>query len=309
VDVKALAALVRFGQEHRIQLMHAHGTSLFIACAASLFPPFPAVLWHDHLGSYWERSVLLYRLATRRVSAVVGVNEAMAKWSRETLRVRSERVRYLPNFVATPATDGSPVDLPGERGARIVCVANLRPQKDQLSLIDAMRLVVERIPTARLVLVGDRSDTIYSQRLEQRIVQHGLSESVTHLGQRDDVAAVLRSCDVGVLSSQSEGFPLALVEYGMAGLPVVATRIGQCPEILEKGEAGLLVQPNSPGELAAALVTLLSSSEERKRYAARLHARVRTRYSASAIVADWCQLYEAVTRAAGRPPRSKEGLR
>src|SRR5262249_26337320 len=106
----------------------------------------------------------------------------------------------------------------------------------------------------------------------------GLCGHVTCLGQRTDVPAILRGCDVGVLSSASEGLPLALIEYGLCRLPAVATRVGQCPDVLDDGRAGLLVPPGSPGPLADAILDLLGSAERRASFAARLARRVRTVY-------------------------------
>ena len=74
-------------------------------------------------------------------------------------------------------------------------------------------------------------------RVQERIQQHGLESHVFLLGSRSDVPSILSGCDIGVLSSASEGMPLALLEYGVAGLPTVATRVGQVPEILDEGRA------------------------------------------------------------------------
>src|SRR5687768_10487667 len=100
-EPSAIAALVTFVRQHQIQLLHAHGTSLFLARLAACFPPYPAVIWHDHFGRFFveDRPVWLYRLATGRIGGVIAVNETLADWSRNALRMRADRVWYLPNFV------------------------------------------------------------------------------------------------------------------------------------------------------------------------------------------------------------------
>ncbi len=196
-DWRALRRLGRHLRENRIQIVHAHGTAMFFA----LLTRHPVVLWHDHFGRFIteKRSVKTYRLAARRLAGVIAVNDPLAGWSRSELGI--DRVWYIPNFVCE--TNGSTAgDLPGERGARVVCVANFRPEKDHATLLSAMRIVARHNPKAHLLLLGNGSDP------------GELPPNVTWLGSRSDVPAVLKACDVGVLSSRSEGMPLALLEYG-----------------------------------------------------------------------------------------------
>jgi glycosyltransferase involved in cell wall biosynthesis len=238
---------------------------------------------------------MLYRIVARRAGAIVTVNEGLAHWSRHQLRVPAERVTYVPNFVPDPLSDAYRGELPGALGARIVCVANIRPQKDHLTLLAAMSNVVRCAPAAHLLLVGGRTDPKCGAEIEDEIRRRNLSRHVTQLGERSDVAPILRGCDVGVLSSASEGFPLALIEYGLAGLPAVATRVGQCAEVLDEGRAGLLVPARNPDRLSDALLELLASPERRAMCSRRLQARVRARYSASALLERWDEMYDRVT--------------
>ena len=298
LDLRALYSLVDFIREHQIQVLHAHGVSLFMACMASTFPPFPAVVWHDHYGRFGQekRSVWLYRLGATRIRGVITVSEPLAEWSRSRLHVPTERVWYIPNFSCVSASEGirySPA-LPGDPESRIVCVANLRPQKDHLTLLRGMRLVIQSKPRAHLLLVGDSKDPDQYDRIMKEIVQHRLEKHVSLLGERQDVQAILQACSVGVLSSASEGFPLTLLEYGMAGLPVVATKVGQCGEILNGGHAGLLVPPGSPDLLAEALLQCLLSSKRRSELGQRLRIRVQEHYSPNHVVSRICQIYETV---------------
>jgi glycosyltransferase involved in cell wall biosynthesis len=297
LDLGAIRRLAAYVRSARIEILHAHGTSLFTAAAASCFPPHPAVVWHDHYGLYpAPRPTRAYRLAALRVSAVVAVTEELADWARRALGVRNDRVWYVPNFTTTPpAAPGAP-DLPGRPGRRIVCVANLRPQKAHLDLVRAFRTVRDRVPDAHLLLAGTGSDDAYVQTIQRAVVDQGLTNSVTFLGHRADIAAVLRACDIGVLSSSGEGFPLALVEYGMAGLAVVATAVGQCAEVLDGGRAGRLTAPGDPGQLAEALIELLQSSDRRDDLGRRLRDRVEQRYSQHAVVQQIGMVYDTVTR-------------
>lgn len=296
VDLRALFKLVRFIQARRIRILHAHASALFFARLASLFPPFPSVVWHDHYGRYAfnDRPVWLYKLVTRKIGGVVAVNRPLEEWSLNSLRVPSDRVWYMPNPVQLEGSSRLEKPLPGEPAQRIVCVANIRPQKDHFNLLEAMRLLIADLPDAHLLLVGDYADKAYCDSVLQQIPALGLSRNVTWLGARHDVPAILRSCAVGVLGSRSEGLPLALLEYGMAGLPAVATSVGQCPEVLASGAAGILVPPASPQLLADALRSLLTSPRERAKLAARLRTQVESQYRASQAISKICGIYRRV---------------
>lgn len=294
VDVGAVRRLAAYVREHRIRVLHAHGTALFMARAAAALSRGVTIIWHDHYGRYLEheRPALLYQLAAHGVGGVIAVNEPLAAWSRERLGVPAEKVCYVPNFVCEPQLDRATPELPGAAGGRIVCVANLRPQKDHLNLVRAMQAVKREAPHAHLILVGGGNDAVHRAKIFSEIESRGLSADVSWLGERRDVAALLRACDVGVLSSASEGLPLALIEYGMTGLPVVATDVGQCAEVLDDGRAGLLVPPGASEELAGALLSLLGDGVRAAQFGARLRERARSVYSAGAVIEQVCRVYE-----------------
>jgi glycosyltransferase involved in cell wall biosynthesis len=302
-DWPALRRLVGFIRTHQVRVLHAHGTALLTARLAALFPPHPAVIWHDHYGpnAAAERPVHIYRLLTRRVAGVLAVSRPLLQWSRERLGVPATRVWYLPNFVSEPSASAhneATEALPGAPGTRIVCVANVRPEKDHATLLRAMALVVEQVPAAHLLLVGKVADAAYGRRMEQEIQQLRLSSHVSLLGLRSDVESILRACDIGVLSSCYEGLPLSLLEYGMAGLPVVATAVGQCAEVLEEGRVGILVPPSDPAALAEGLLALLHSPQERSQLGSNFRRHVHEVYTAAAAIERVCQVYEAVLQGA-----------
>jgi glycosyltransferase involved in cell wall biosynthesis len=280
-DRAALARLVAHVRRHRVRILHAHSDALFAAVLASLQPPYPRVVWHDHFGGLLpRRRVLPYWLAARRVQAVIAVNGALATWARRRLRVREERVRYVTNFVEPhPEALGTAAPrLPGVAGKRVACVAHLREQKDHVTLVRAFARVVAREPQAHLLLVGAAPDPAQLARVQGEIAAQGLVAHVSWLGARDDVPAILAQCAVGVLGSRSEGLPLALLEYGAAGLATVATHVGQCAEVLDGGRCGTLVPAGDPAALGDALHALLADADARRALGARLGERVRTTY-------------------------------
>ena len=173
-----------------------------------------------------------------------------------------------------------------------MCLANLRPQKDHPTLLRAFARVVSEFPDAHLLLAGSGSDERYRRRLEELTTSLGLEGAVSFLGSREDVPALLDECDVGVLSSSSEGFPLALVEYGMARLSAIATRTGQCADILDEGDAGCLVDCGDDRGLADAMRGLLANPSTRAGLAKRLHDRVARHYGPEKVMGIVTAIYE-----------------
>jgi len=295
-DFAAVRKMVAFIREQEIRILHAHGSALFFARIAALFPPNPAVVWHDHYGRYLfnDRPIGIYRLATARIGGVIAVNQPLADWSRHSLRVPAERVWFIPNLVETSESSEKSPGLPGKTGKRIVCVANIRPQKDHSSLLRAMESVIAKEPDAHLLLVGDFADAAYKDRTLQEIAELSLESNVTYLGRREDVSSILRTCDIAVLSSLSEGLPISLLEYGAARLPSISTDVGQCSEVLGHGSAGILVPPAKPRELADAILALLGSDAERRRLGQELFKRVVAQYSSEAVVGQVASAYQQV---------------
>ena len=295
-DIAAAYRFVTFIQSNNIQILHAHNHSLFIASMATFFPPYPKLVWHDNYGGQGtlERPVWSHRLAVSRARGIIAVNQSLMKWSRHRLGVPAERIWYIPNFVTVTKTNGKPLELPGTINQRIVCVANFKPQKDHFNLLRAMAFVVQRVPTAHLLLVGAVAEETYFNLVREEIVQLGLGQNVSLLGERQDVSSILQACDIGVLSSASEGLPLALLEYGRAGLPVIATNVGDCARVLDEGRVGILVPPRSPKHLAESLLSLLQFPERRSGLGKQFHHHVQKVYDQFNIVNQFCRMYETV---------------
>lgn len=296
-DVRAVMRLARCIDRANIHVVHLHSSSLFVGVLVSYVVRRQLkLIWHDHYGNGPLRSVPLYRWAASRVDGVVAVNELLAAWSTEKLKVRPERVWYLPNFVLPPEGAVNPVhpEPPGVPGSRIVCVANLKPPKDQTTLIQAMRLVHEKRPEAHLLLVGSTVDTAYTETVRSEVKAAGLQDHVSFLGSVRNVWSYLHASDIAVLTSTTEGLPLSLLEYGLAGLPTIATRVGQCAQVLDNGRAGILVDARSPQAVAEAILRLLADEPLRTRLGPRFACFVRENYSADVIVRKLCQIYETI---------------
>lgn len=299
-DLAALRRLTRFLRTQSIDIVHAHSTSLFIAAAARMAVPHTRLVWHDHLGTSTatrRKRRWLYRVSAARADHIITVSHVLEEWARTEIGVAAARVTTIPNFVLPVSIEleqENAPDLPGDAGRRIACVANLRPQKDHINLLAAMAKVVEVHPDAHALLIGAPIDRPLEASIIERVSSLGLDENVTLLGARSDVSTILAGCDVGVLSSRSEGFPLALLDYGRAGLAVVATDVGECREILDSGRAGRLVAPGDADALADALCGLLGEPTAAAALGAELRRRVESRYSIDAVMDRVEHIYDTI---------------
>ncbi len=134
-------------------------------------------------------------------------------------------------------------------------VARLEAEKGHRTLLDAWPDVLAAQPRAWLLIVGEGSER---DALEAQAASLGITERVVFTGRREDVPAVTAALDVSVLPSYREAQGLSVLEAMALGRPVVASRVGGIPEMIEDGVSGLLVPPNDCEALAAAIVRLLS---------------------------------------------------
>ena len=129
---------------------------------------------------------------------------------------------------------------------------------------------------------------------DEQIKKLGLQEQVILLGSRTDVPRLLAAADIYINSSHWEGTPVSVLEAMSAGLPVIATRVGENPYLLEP-DAGVLVHPHQPQELAAALVYLLSSEDRCHKLGAVARERVRNYYTPEIWRYNLLKLYSELT--------------
>jgi glycosyltransferase involved in cell wall biosynthesis len=178
--------------------------------------------------------------------------------------------------------------------AKIIMVARFSPQKNQMDLLSAFS-ALKGNPT--LIFVGD-GPLLEKCRAKARILK--LTPGVQFLGERHDVADLLAQSHIAVLSSNWEGLPISILEAMRAGLPVVATRVGGVPELVEDGITGYLVPPHDPRALATALQRLLDSPEDRHRMGQRGREKMLRQFSVECMVAKTLEVYRDVLE--GRRP-------
>ncbi len=142
------------------------------------------------------------------------------------------------------------------RSLTILCPARLVPVKGHQYLLEALPQIVAQHP----VVVWLAGDGGYTEELKRLVAHEGLEHVVRFLGAREDVAALMRKADIVVLPSVQDALPFSIMEAQILGKPIVASRVGGIPEMIESGKTGILVAPGEAQELARALLQLIGSS-------------------------------------------------
>jgi glycosyltransferase involved in cell wall biosynthesis len=160
-------------------------------------------------------------------------------------------------------------------------VARLEAEKGHRTLLDAWPAVQAVHPEAWLLIVGEGSER---NALEAQAAGLGIAQRVVFAGRREDVPAVTAALDVAVLPSYREAQGLSVLEAMALSRPVVASRVGGIPEMIEDGVSGLMVPPNDPGALAGAINRLLSDHPFADTVARRGHDLVHERFCIELMV-------------------------
>jgi L-malate glycosyltransferase len=177
-------------------------------------------------------------------------------------------------------------------------VGALVPHKGHRYLIEAMKLVVRELPDARCVIFGEGE---LREHLERLVREHHLEKHVLLPGFRTDILGCIKGLDLFVMSSVTEGLGTSLLDAMACARPIVATRTGGIPEVIEDGVSGMLVPPRDGPSLAGAIVTMLTDGPRRERMAAAGLSRVTDRFTVERMVAETAGVYEQVSR---RPHRA-----
>lgn len=256
------------------------------------------LIWHvrDLLEEGQGRG-LLRQAATTLRPRVLAISSAVA----HQFDGLALQVDLIPNGVPlerfTPGEPPAALDAdlglaPGD--CVIVCLGRLTPWKGHRPLLRAFAQVLARRPEARLLVVGEVAfwGQEYEQELRDLAARLGLGERVIWAGFRSDVPEILRRCDFLVLPSRDEPFGRVLVEAMATGKPVIATQSGGAPEIVRSGETGLLVPPEDPDALAAAMLRLVEDSAARRAWGEAAMARARECFDVRRVVGQVQAIYE-----------------
>ncbi|WP_445955129.1 glycosyltransferase [Yeosuana sp.] len=292
LDFNAIRKLNKYVKKENVEIIHAHSTSFFLGTIIKILNPKITLIWHDHYGEsefLMERPRFVLKWCSRLFNHVITVNAKLENWSKGVLHVKS--VSYLPNFAVKNNT--KPITkLKGDNNKRITCLANLRPQKDHITLLKAFNKVQKTHSDWSLHLVGQYYEDDYYKSIKVFIEENKLEKRVFIYGSCADTNHILSQSTMGVLSSKSEGLPLALLEYGLAELPVIATNVGDCNLVVSNKKEGLLIEPENEKVLADALLLYMNDVNLRLEAAKNLHLKILSSFSESSTIDALVKIYK-----------------
>ena len=312
-DVGAFRRLERLVRAERIDLVHAHLTySAIWSALLSRRTGIPSVA-SLHVAPAASRAVQ----ATRRQKVLTTIRDllmrfAVSRWSSRVIMVsdalrdlylaeggiRPSKIRVVRNGIEVERFEHDPAEtrnrlldefglLPGVPVVATVSV--LREGKGIDVLLDAARQVTE----ASFLIVGDGPK---AEEWRQLAARNGVAARVRWAGHRDDVDALLAGCDLFAHPTFSDAFPTVLLEAMAAGLPVVASKVGCIPEIVEHEITGVLVPPGDAGRLAGALADLLAQRGRARDMGERGRSVARQQFSIEAWIGRLTDVYGEVVR-------------
>ncbi len=296
IDLKAFKKLHTYVKKNRINIIHAHSTSFFLASLIKTFLPSIKLVWHDHYGYRYKTSRKenkILNFCSSKFDHIICINNKLKVWAEENLNCKY--VSHIENFSIKPQkTETGDNLLQGERDAyKIVHVANLRPEKDHLTALKAIKILLDKGFNLSYHSIGSSViNTTYTSKVLTFIADNKLEKSVFLYGSQSDVYSFLNAADLGILTSTSEGFPVSLVEYAMAGLPVVTTDVGDCKNII--GENGEIVNLGDQISISNAIERHISNPEQSESEAKCLNEKVEKLFNKSLITNKIIDIYTSL---------------
>jgi glycosyltransferase involved in cell wall biosynthesis len=304
-DLKALVALYRLLRRERPHIVHTHTAKAgFVGRLAARLAGVPVVVhtYHGHvLHGYYSPAITVLLRGMERVlgsltTRIIAVSEQVKRDLVDYRVANPDKISVIPlGFELKPFLDSANqrgnfrADLRLSNGGPLVgIVGRIFPIKNHHLFLDAAARIAAEEKTARFVIVGDG---VLRKQMEEHANRLGIADRVIFTGWRRDLPRIYADLDVLVVSSNNEGTPVSAIEAMASGCPVVATRVGGLPDLIEDGETGCLVPQRDADALATAVLRLLRDRATARRIGQAARAKVAERFTTERLVADIERLY------------------
>ena len=304
-DVKALLKLYQVMRSYRPHIVHTHTAKAgFLGRLVARAAGVPVVVhtYHGHVldGYYSDLKTKILRSMERGLARLsdhlIAVSESVRG---DLIRFKvapSDRISVIPlgfdlePFLKSQDRRGqfrSELRL-NDRARLIGIVGRIFPIKNHALFLEAAREVARADASARFVIVGDG---VLRRSMEDRAGRLGLADRVFFTGWRRDLPQIYADLDVLVVSSKNEGTPVSAIEAMASATPVVATRVGGLPDLIEDGQNGYLVTPDNPVELAERIIAVLDDREAAFQMGQCGRVLARSRFGLERLISDMERLY------------------
>jgi sugar transferase (PEP-CTERM/EpsH1 system associated) len=297
IQLKCISKIRAIADKYKIDIIHTHNEGAhFYGAVAGFLSGIPVVhTRHGRNNPNDKKRILLEWFSSLLSKKVVGVSQDIAKLYTKELRVSRSKVITISNGIDTDyfsphqTSRQELIDMNiAPQSIVIGIVARLEPVKDHRTLFKACHILAQSHDNFRLIVIGGGPQ---NNELIKLAMHLGLNNIIMFAGVRHDIANLLNSLDIFVLSSVSEGLSMTLLEAMACELPIVATRVGGNPEVVIDGDTGFLVNPQNPAALAEKLLLLMKDSGLRKRMGIAGRARVIKHFSIQQTVKEYEECY------------------
>jgi glycosyltransferase involved in cell wall biosynthesis len=303
VDLGLYRSIVRLIRDYDVDLVQSHSLGISVySCLAGLRTRTPVVCTlHGvvDLGRADRNRRIKLGILRRGAAKIVLVSNHLQEKLLAESRIPEDRTAVVYNGVdcdrhsmAQDRTFRAELEIDDD-SFLFGAVGNVRAPKAYDNLLRAAAIAVTSNPKMRFAVVGEGSGKLLDELLRLR-AELGLEDIVQFAGFRQDVSVPLRNFDGFVLSSRSEGFPIAPIQAMAAGLPAVATRCGGPEEQITDGVDGLLVPPENPQALASAMLRVASDASLRAQLGQAARATARARFSLTKMLSSYEEMYQAL---------------
>lgn len=302
-DAAAMVRLAFFMKMKKCRLVHFHDAhSLAVGGAAASLAGIPLRVMTRRVDFPLKKNFFSKRKYQKNLDALIAISKGVKKVMVEG-GVDSRLIKVISSGIDfSPYTNIMPCEYLRQelsfkaKDFLVGIIAHLADHKGHKYLIRAAKILKEKAPRIKVIIVGRGP---LEMELKQESRKSHVDDMVYFLGYREDIPQILCSLDVFVLSSYLEGMGSTILDAMACSLPVVATRTGGIPEVVEDKETGLLVPPKDSGALAEAILSLYKD----KKYAEKLGRKgsevVREKFSAESMAGKVINLYEKLAAEKG----------
>jgi len=289
--------LKKYLKNNNIHILHIHSGAFFYGSVAGFLARTPGIIYTEHGRHLVEPKIIfiLDKISSMFTDRIVTVSPDLEKHLIDNIKLPPNKIETIINGVNTNSfvPRGKSITLLAEFGIKsefkiIGAIGRLAHIKDHTTLIKAFKIVAEKIPESRLLLVGEGP---CEQELKDLSKELGVFESVVFAGNRSDIPEILNLLNVFVLPSLSEGTSLSLLEAMSSGVPPVVTNVGGNPNIIKHDYNGYLVEPKDFKQMASIIIHVLNNDEISKKLKKNSRESVQDDYSLRNNVEEYEKLY------------------
>lgn len=297
-DLPAMLEIYQLCRKEKFDIVHTHSTKPgIIGRIGAYFGRVPMIVhtvhglaFHDFIKfPTWQFYWICEMFSSLFCDKIILVNQFYSKyfaWFKNKILT----IYNGMDFLYLPLLN-NPKEL-ASNSIKILYIGRLDTQKDPITLLNAMDIVVRKHPQVTLTIVGDGekydecSAFIKAKHLENNIALEGW---------QTDVSKYYSTYDIFAMSSIYESFGLIFLEAGYYKLPVIATNVEGIPEVVKDGETGLLSNPKDPEALAKNMIRLIENPDLRVSMGERGYERVITHFSSQRMVSQYKQIYDSLS--------------